>query len=78
MNFNVYINDELGKELENLVSKTGKSRNSLITLALQLLIEQEYQSQWCDEIINWNGIEESISFESYRDELVPPSEMEIF
>ncbi|GAB4238665.1 MAG: hypothetical protein Kow0049_25490 [Stanieria sp.] len=78
MNFNVYINDELGKELENLVSKTGKSRNSLITLALKLLIKQEYQSQWCDEIINWNGIENSISFESYRDELVPPSETEIF
>ncbi|MFW9257832.1 hypothetical protein [Nostoc sp. CALU 546] len=33
-------------------------------------------SQWPEIIMQYSGIKESIIFESYREELIPPSEIE--
>ncbi len=78
MNFNVYLEDEIGKKLEAISQKENVSRNALIRQAVKLLIDSKKQSQWSEDILNWNGIKEEISFESYRNELIPPSEKELF
>ena len=78
MNFNVYLEDEIGKELEAISKKENVSRNALIRQAVKLLIDSKKRSQWSEDILNWNGIKEEISFESYRNELIPPSEKELF
>lgn len=33
-------------------------------------------SQWPETIMQYQGVTESIIFESYRDELIPPNEIE--
>ena len=78
MNFNVYLEDEIGKKLEAISQKENVSRNALIRQAVKLLIDSKKRSQWSEDILNWNGIKEEISFESYRNELIPPSEKELF
>ncbi|MDJ0575273.1 MAG: ribbon-helix-helix domain-containing protein [Xenococcaceae cyanobacterium MO_234.B1] len=78
MNFNVYLEDEIGKKLEAISKKENVSRNALIRQAVKLLIDSKKRSQWSEDILNWNGIKEEISFESYRNELIPPAEKELF
>ena len=78
MNFNVYIEDLLGKELEESVQTSGKSRNTIIREAIQLWLEQQRKSQWPQSILDFQGVEDSITFESYRDELLSPREPDIF
>ena len=78
MNFNVYLEDELGKQLEALSQEENVSRNALIRHAVKLLIESKQRLQWSDDILNWKGINEEISFESYRQELIPPRSEELF
>ncbi len=34
-------------------------------------------SQWPEMIMQYQGVKESIIFESYRDELIPPNEIEL-
>ncbi len=34
-------------------------------------------NQWAEIIMQYSGIKESIIFESYRDELIPPNEIEL-
>ena len=34
--------------------------------------------QWPQSILDWQGVSDSINFESYRDELLSPSEADIF
>jgi hypothetical protein len=34
-------------------------------------------SQWSEMIMQYQGVKESIIFESYRDELIPPNEIEL-
>lgn len=78
MNFNVYVEDTLGKELEAIAHATGKSRNALIREAIQLWLSQHKKSQWSKAILEFKGVEDSVSFEDYRDELLPPSKTDIF
>lgn len=74
MNFNVYVEDTLGQQLEKSAQVTGKSRNAIIREAIQLWLDKQQKSQWSEEILNFTGEPDSIVFESYRDELLPPSE----
>lgn len=78
MDFNVYIEDLLDDQLEESVKASGKSRNEIIREAIQLWLEKQKKSQWPQSILDWQGVSDSINFESYRDELLPPSESEIF
>ena len=78
MNFNVYVEDWIGQQLEQSVQATGKSRNAIIREAIQLWLDQQKKSQWPSEILDFMGVEDAIVFESYRDELTPPNEQELF
>jgi predicted DNA-binding protein len=77
MNFNLYLEDELSQKLQALSRSTGKSRNALIREAIQLLITKEEQSQWSSTILNFQGLRDGITFEAYREELLPPKEDEV-
>lgn len=75
MNFNIYIDDELGQKLENLCQLTGKKRNTLIREALEAWLLQYPMQEWPNSIQKWSGEPQVIAFESYRNELKePPTE----
>jgi hypothetical protein len=78
MNFNVYVEDELGHSLENLAQKLQKSRNALVREALKEFIEKQTHSQWSETILAFQGFSEGITFESYRDDLLPVSDEGMF
>ncbi len=77
MNFNIYLEDELERELQNIVRLTGKSRNALIKEAIQRLISEHQKSQWSQKILDFQGLEYGIDFESYRNELLDQEKVEV-
>ena len=82
MNFSIYLNDELGKKLQEIAEREHTSRNNLINEAIAKLvediarlIEQREASTWSEEFLNWSGCPE---FEiDSRNDLIAPKE-EIF
>ena len=75
INFSIYINDELGKKLQEIAEREHISRNNLINEAIARLIEEREASTWGKEVLNWSGCPE---FEiGSRDDLIAPKE-EIF
>ena len=72
MNFSVYLNQDLGRKLDEIAKKEQVSRNSLIAEAIDLLVETRQRQQWDREILEWSGCPE---FELPKDkDLLPPSE----
>lgn len=78
MNFNLYLDDELGQKLESICQLTGKKRNTLIREALEAWLSQYPISKWPTSIQEFQGVPQMIPFESYRDELNEPSDGGIF
>ncbi len=78
MNFNIYLEDSLGKQLEEVAQKTGYSRNALIREALREFVNKHTHREWPEAILNFQGIEDGIVFESYRDDLRIPSDKGMF
>ena len=75
MNFSIYLNDELGKKLQEIAEREQISRNNLINEAIARLIEEREASTWSEEVLNWSGCPE---FEiGSRDDLAASKE-EIF
>ena len=78
MNFNIYLEDELGNNLVTIAEKLGKTRNSIIREALKDYIDKQMSEQWPETILVFKGIDEGIDFESYRQDLLPPNDERIF
>ena len=79
MNFNVYINDELGHQLAHVAEAEGKSRNALIRDALSFYLKNHTIQCWPNDVLNFSGIRQDFpSFESFRSELKPATETVIF
>lgn len=74
MHFNLYIDDETGTELNNIVQRSGESRNAIIRHAIKAWITHHNQPQWPDNILQFEGLADFSSFESYRNDLLPPAE----
>ena len=75
MNFSIYLNDELGKKLQEIAEREQVLRNNLINEAIARLIEEREASTWSEEVLNWSGCPE---FEiGSKDDLIAPKE-EIF
>lgn len=59
MNTSLHIPDDLARRLENHLSSSKcevKSKNAFIVKAVrQLLDEVENETNWCEEIMNWQG-----------------------
>lgn len=78
MNFNIYLEDELGRKLDNICQLSGKKRNTIIREALETWIQQYSMPDWPESIKTFQGEPESIRFESHRAELKEPDEESIF
>lgn len=74
MNFNIYVEDHLAEKLDHLSQQQGKKRNAVIREALEAWITQNTVTTWPEVVMNYQGDPEAIAFESYRDELIPPTE----
>ena len=76
MNVNIYINDDLAKQLDMLAIDTHKKRNTLIQEAISLLVKSHKKEKWPDSILDFHGIENITSwegFEEHRKELKEPN-----
>lgn len=69
MNFNIYLDEDLGGRLLEVAKESQKSRNGLIREAIDMWLQTKELNDWPDEIMHFKGINGLPSFESYRDEL---------
>jgi hypothetical protein len=75
---------DLPQDLEqDLIRQATQSNIPLQTLILQALRQltqaaPRTASQWSDTVLSYGGIPDFPAFESYRDELLPPCEPELF
>lgn len=74
MNINVYLEDSLAKSLNQSAKQLGSSRNAIIREALKEWIQQHEIRKWSATVLNFQGAKELPSFESHRDDLLPPKE----
>lgn len=78
------ITIELPPDIEqDLLRQAAQSNIPLQTLILQALrrviqTPSVFSSQWSEVILSYKGIPDFPAFESYRDELLPPCEPELF
>ena len=68
---------------QHLIYQAAQSKVPLQTIILQALRQRmptttSSKSQWPDVILCHEGIREFPNFESYREELLPPRESELF
>lgn len=76
MNFNLYLDDHTAKELDRTAKKLGETRSGIIRKALREWLDKKTLGNpgWPPVILQWRGEPKMPSFESYRDELLPPPE----
>lgn len=74
MNINIYLEDSLGKQLNQYTQKIGKSRNAIIREAVKEWIDHHGVKEWPNSILQFKGIEDFVSFETQRANLLPPTE----
>lgn len=72
MNFSIYISDEMEKKLDSVASNFGKKRNAVIREALEEWIARHDNSGWPKSVLDYKGTQNSIDFESYRNEMKEP------
>ncbi len=77
------ITIDLPPDLEqDLIRQAAQSNVPLQTLILQALRQltqlKSGSSQWSEVILSYEGTPDFPAFESYRDELLPPCEPELF
>lgn len=78
------ITIDLPQDLEqNLIRQAAQSNIPLQTLIIQALRQLTQASgspasQWSDTVLSFSGIPDFPTFESYREELLPPRDPELF
>ncbi|BAC88786.1 ribbon-helix-helix domain-containing protein [Gloeobacter violaceus] len=72
VHFNIYVDDQTGEQLKRVAGQTGLTRNALIRQALREWLATRDQPRWPDIVMEFKGVEDLPTFESYRDELLPP------
>ncbi len=66
MNLNIYINDNLAKQLDMLAMLVNKRRNTLIQEAISLLVKSYKKEKWPDSILNFQGIDDCDEWEGFE------------
>ncbi|MDR3527831.1 MAG: ribbon-helix-helix domain-containing protein [Rhizomicrobium sp.] len=76
MNFNLYLDDQTAKDLDQTAEEMGESRSGLIRKAVREWLDKKALGNpgWPRSVLEWNESAEIAPFESHRDELVAPSE----
>lgn len=76
MNFNLYLDDLLVKELDSTAQRLGESRSGLIRRAVREWLDKKELGEptWPRAVLEWKGVPDFAGFERHRDELLPPTE----
>ena len=72
MNFNIYLDDETGQQLNKVAKKAGESRNALVRQAVSEWLNRHGRPQWPDEVLSFKGMADMPLFEASRDKLTAP------
>lgn len=73
MNFNIYLDDETGQQLNEVARQAGESRNALVRQAVSAWLKQHNKPQWPEEVLAFEGMADTLPFEAGRDSLKPPA-----
>ena len=73
MNFNIYLDDETGQQLNKVAKKLGESRNALVRQAVSEWLQRRGKPQWPAELLVFKGMPDMPPFEASRTHLKPPA-----
>lgn len=73
MNFNIYLDDETGQQLNKVAKKAGESRNALVRQAVSEWLKRHGKPLWPDEVLAFAGMADMPPFEASRDLLKSPA-----
>ena len=74
MNFNVYLDDDTAKKLQEATELSHESRNAIIRKAITFWLSYSNKNRWTDDILAFQGIEDFPAFENNRDDLTLPKD----
>lgn len=74
MNINIYLEDSLGKNLNQYATQLGKTRNAIVREAVKEWIQHHQTAEWPNSILTFSGVKNFESFESHRTDLAAPNE----
>jgi len=74
MNINIYVEDDVGKEITKSAASMGKTRNAVIREALKEWLLRHRVRKWPASVKKFTGLADFPAFELYRDELEQPDE----
>lgn len=72
MNFNIYLDDETGQQLNQVAQQAGESRNALVRQAVSDWLNRHGKPQWPEEVLAFKGMADAPLFEASRGRLKPP------
>jgi hypothetical protein len=80
MQITIDLPQDLEQDLIRQAAQSNMPLQSLIIQALRQLAQpsQPPTSQWSDVVLSHTGVSDFPAFESYRDELLPPREPELY
>lgn len=69
MNFNVYVNKNLGQKLARATKRFHRTRNSIISEALEEWMREHEKSSWPKGFFDFEPVEGVEDFKVYRQDL---------
>lgn len=73
MHFNVYMDDQTGRQLNIASERSGQPRNALIRQAVSEWLARQNQPKWPEEVLDFQGVADMPPFEAGREQLTPPA-----
>lgn len=70
MNINIYIEDQLAKQLSNFSQKFHRKRNSIVREAIKEWLEKHTSTQWPRSILEFEGIKDFPDIDEIRKNVV--------
>ncbi len=74
MHFNIYLDEETSKRLQQATENSPDSRNAIIRKAIANWLDQTHKKQWPAEILAFKGGSDIPAFEANREDLEKVSE----
>lgn len=72
MNFNVYLDADTGRRLNELAESAGESRDALIRKAIGAWLAGQRRTHWPEVVIQFKGLPEMTALETAREGLGTP------
>jgi predicted transcriptional regulator len=78
MNFNLYLEDELGRKVNSIIKETGRKRNEILREAIANWVKEHFDKKWPASITNFEGCKDYIEPQDLRSELKKPNDKGFF